>query len=64
MNEDAIIEEIRQIRSEYAKKFDYDIHAMVEDAKRHQHDDGRNMVDLPPRYVQLQGAIDNRDSRE
>lgn len=57
MNEDSIIEEIRRIRSEYARKFNHDIRAMVEDAKRRQHIDVRELVHLPSRPAQLQSAV-------
>lgn len=58
MSDDSIVEDIRKIRSEYAAKFNHDIRAMVEDAKQRQHNDTRELVQLPSRPVQLQTAIE------
>lgn len=60
MNDDSIISEIRQLRGEYALKFNHDIPAMVEDAKRRQLNGDRELIQLPSRPVQLQSASDER----
>jgi hypothetical protein len=48
---DPIIDEVRAIRDEFAKRHEYDIDAMVrtlqEESARH----GRQLVTLPPRAV-------------
>jgi len=41
---DEIVEEIRQIRREQAARFNYDIAALVADAKKRQDEGGRKVV--------------------
>ena len=41
---DAIIEEVRKIRDEYARQFNYDLHAMCLDLRREQHLGGAPVV--------------------
>ena len=36
MSIDSIVEEVRQVREAYAKKFNYDVHAMWRDIKKRQ----------------------------
>ena len=49
MWEDPIVEEVRRIRQEHAKRFNYDIRAIAEDARKRQKARGRQVVTLPPR---------------
>ena len=46
---DPIVEEIRRIRDEHAKKFNYDLHAICEDFRKRQLLSGRTVVSRPPR---------------
>ena len=48
---DCIIAEVRQARDELAKRFNYDLHAMIQDARERQAASGRRVVTLPPRPV-------------
>ena len=46
---DPIVEEIRRIRDEHAKKFNYDLHAICEDFRKRQLLSGRTVVSRLPR---------------
>ena len=46
---DPIVEEIHRIRDEHAKKFNYDLHAMLEDLRKQQEASGRKVVSRAPR---------------
>jgi len=48
---DSIIAEVRQARDELAKRFNYDLRAMIQDARERQVAGGRTVVTLPPRPV-------------
>ena len=48
---DSIIAEVRQARDELSKRFNYDLQAMIEDARERQAAGGRRVVTLPPRTV-------------
>ncbi|MGL5804497.1 MAG: hypothetical protein ACRC2R_00100 [Xenococcaceae cyanobacterium] len=49
MWEDEIIDEIRKIRDEHAKSFNYDLDAMFADWQKKQSEGGREVVSLPPK---------------
>jgi hypothetical protein len=49
MWDDPIVEEVRKVRSEHAKKFNYDLRAIVADLKKQQKTSKREFVILPPR---------------
>lgn len=44
-----IVEEIHRIREEYARQFDYDVHAICKDIQIKQADGGRKLVSFPAR---------------
>jgi hypothetical protein len=46
---DPIVEEVRKVRNEHAKKFNYDLQAIVADLKKQQKTSERKFVTLPPR---------------
>lgn len=46
---DTIIAEVRQTRDELAKRFDYDLRAIIQDARERQVAGGRKVVTLSPR---------------
>ncbi len=47
MYKDEIMEEIHKYREEYAKSFNYDLKAMVNDLRKKQIAHGRKVVKLP-----------------
>ncbi len=47
MWKDEIVSQVRQVREEYAARFNYDIAAMVRDAQARQFDSGHEVVTLP-----------------
>jgi hypothetical protein len=51
MDIDPIVEEIRQNRDKYARKFNYNIREICRDIKRKQRQSGRSVVKLEPRLV-------------
>ncbi len=53
MWQDPIVEEIRKIRQEQAARFNYDVRAIVEDARKRQQAGNRKVVSLPPRRLPL-----------
>lgn len=46
---DPIVEEVRKARNEHAKRFNYDLQAIVADLQKQQKASGRKFVTLPPR---------------
>jgi hypothetical protein len=48
MNDDPIVEEVREARDKYAKKFDYDLDAICRDLHNKQEQSGRQVVSFPP----------------
>ncbi len=48
---DPIIEEIRKIRNEHAKRFNYNLNAICEDFISHQEQYGDRLVRLSPRRI-------------
>ena len=51
MWKDFIVEEIRRNRDEYAKQFNYDLHAICQDIRKKQGRAGRPVVSLRPRPI-------------
>jgi hypothetical protein len=51
MWKDPIVEEVRKIREEHAKKFDYDIHAICEDIRKQERRSRRKLVKLRPKRL-------------
>jgi hypothetical protein len=49
MWKDFIVEEIRKNRDDYAKQFNYDIHAICQDIRKKQGQAGRRVVSLSPK---------------
>ena len=49
---DPIVEAVREIRQQHARKFDYDPDAIFEDLKRHQAEGGYEVVSFPARRVE------------
>lgn len=49
MWKDPIVEEVRRIREQHAKAFNYDLRAIVDDLRRQQQKSGRRYVRFEPR---------------
>ena len=49
---DPVVEELRKIREEHARKFDYDLHAICEDIRQRQGKSGHTVVSRSPREVE------------
>lgn len=49
MWQDPIVEEVRRIRDEHAKRFNYDLHAICEDFRKMQSLSGHTVVSRQPR---------------
>lgn len=64
MWQDPIVEEVRRIRDEHAKRFNYDLHAICEDFRKKQSSSGHTVVSRQPRrpaiHVAQQGAPADR----
>ncbi len=50
---DSVVDEIRAIRDEYAKQFDYDLHAIFQDIKKQEMASDRQFVTCSPRRAQV-----------
>jgi hypothetical protein len=49
MWKDPIVEEVRRIRQQHAKQFNYDLRAIVDDLRKQQEQSGRKYVRFEPR---------------
>ena len=49
MWKDPIVEEVRRVRDKLAARFDYNIEAIIENARKEQKESGRKTVSFPPR---------------
>ncbi len=52
---DLIIAEIRHVREVHAKRFNYDVYAILRDLKERQIKNGRKTVSLPPKRLKPVG---------
>ncbi len=46
---DPIVEEVRRVREEYAKRFNYDVHAIVDDLRKQEQQHVDRLVSFPPK---------------
>ncbi len=51
MAADSIVSEVRQARDALAQRFNYDLHAIVCDARERQATGGRKVVTFPPKRI-------------
>ena len=51
MSRDPIVDEIRAIRDEYARQFDYDLDAIFQDIKKQETESDRHFVTRPPKRI-------------
>jgi hypothetical protein len=49
MISDPIIEEIRRIRQEHARRFNYDLRAIVDDLRERERQHPERLISLPPK---------------
>jgi len=49
MQVDPIVDEVRRVRQEYAKQFDYDLHAIAADLRKREQQHPERLVSLPPK---------------
>jgi hypothetical protein len=49
MSRDTIVDEVRKAREEYARKFNFDLHAICEDLRKQEQLTGGPVVSLPRR---------------
>lgn len=52
MWKDPIVEEVRKIRNRLAKQFNYDLRAIIEDARQRQYNSGGKVVSPPGRKAE------------
>ena len=63
MWEDEIVEEIRETRHKYAKKFNYDFKRIYADIKEQERKSGKTFVTLPPKRIKPQKPAIKSSSR-
>lgn len=51
MQLDTIVEEVRQARDAYAKKFNYDLDAICRDLQEKQRLSNKKVISLPPKHL-------------
>jgi hypothetical protein len=56
MSKDPIVEEVRAVRDEYARRFDYDIEAICDDLRMQEATCGHEVVSLSPKRVPVPSA--------
>lgn len=44
---DPVVEEVRRVRQEYAKQFNYDLHAMAADLRKQEQEHSERLVSYP-----------------
>ncbi len=49
---DPIVGEVRTAREAHARAFGYDLRAIVQDLKKHEQLDGRQVVSFPPKRLE------------
>ena len=59
MHLDTIVEEVRQARDAYAKKFNYDLDAICRDLQEKQRLSDKKVISLPPKHLKKTMALQN-----
>ena len=49
MQVDPIVDEVRRVRREYAKRFDYDLRAIAADLRKREQQHPERLVSFPPK---------------
>jgi len=60
---DPIVEEVREARQAYARKFNFDLQAIVADLRRQQADSNRTFLTLAPRKPILLPKVSTKHNR-
>jgi hypothetical protein len=61
---DPIVDEVRKVREDYAKQFNFDLNAIFDDLQRRQRESGRNTVSFPPKRRPVAGLAAQNKSRD
>lgn len=56
MWKDPVVEEVRAIRDEYARRLNYDIEAICRDLRAQEPQSGHEVVSLPPKRIVPTGS--------
>jgi hypothetical protein len=59
---DPIVEKVRRFRTEHARRFDFDLHAICADIRRFEVACGHEVVELPPKRIGLDKFGSNTES--
>jgi len=51
MRKNPIVDEVRRIRQEYARQFNYDLHAMAADLRKHEQEHPDRLATFPAKPV-------------
>ena len=57
MCDDPIVEEVRRIRQEYAKRFDYDVRAMAADLRKREQQHRERLVSFPAKPARRRETV-------
>jgi hypothetical protein len=57
MEADPIIEEVRRIRQEYARRFGYDLRAVAADLRKREQQHPERLVSFPPKPVRERKTV-------
>lgn len=57
MQEDSIVQEVRQVREAHAAKFDYDLWAIYHNIKQQEKKSTKTFVSYPPKTIQSSEEI-------
>ncbi|MBL7222636.1 MAG: hypothetical protein ISS72_02165 [Candidatus Brocadiae bacterium] len=64
MQPDPVVDEVRRVREEYAKRFDYDLRAMAADLRKREQEHPERLVSYPPKpappFASRRGAGNHR----
>jgi len=52
MSHDPIVDEVRQWREDYARKFNFDLEAICRDLREQQNSEAHRVVSFPPKRIQ------------
>jgi hypothetical protein len=55
MFEDPIVEEVRRVRQEYARRFNYDLHAIAADLRKQEQEHPERLVSFPAKAPRKTG---------
>lgn len=54
---DPIVDEVRRIRQEYAKQFNFDLRAMADNLRKKEQQHPQQLVSYPPKPVRQRKAV-------